>query len=188
MELEKFIEDRAKEIVLAQKEKKQLAETPAKIAQKEIVDAKATQMAVGDEALMESLSQAKKKEFIHSANANLKKEEAENKKADIELQEANFGVNSGVADYAGIKKPLPQKMQTILFTILAAFQLLFLIVIGVPISIFNITLDSVDSAVMRLSNVTKSARILVLAILGFSVVVLIAYVIVFYLKKFGIVS
>ena len=145
-------------------------------------------MAVGDEALMESLSQAKKQEFIQSASANLKREEAENKKADIELQEANFGVNSGVAAYAGIKKALPQRMQTVLFTILSAVQLLVVIVIGVPVSIFNIFLDSVDSAVLRLGNVTKSARILVLAVLGISAVVLAGYIIVFYLKKFGFVS
>lgn len=153
---------------------------------REDVSAMATQMAVTDEELLHGLSDAKKKSFIHGANAELKREEAEHKKADIELQEAQFGVYSGVAAYAGIKKALPQKMQNILFTILSAFQLIFLLGIGLPISIFNIICDSVDSAFYRLGTLTKSARRLVVALLGAGLVAFIVYIVYFYGKKFGI--
>ena len=69
---------------------------------------------------------------------------AESKKSDIKLQEADYGVFSGVATYAGIKKPLPLKMQKILFTILSAIQTLWLLFIGTLTSIATITCDCFD--------------------------------------------
>lgn len=152
----------------------------------EFVDAVSAQRAAEDETLVDSVAQSKKKEIIHRANASLKKEEAENKNADIMLQEANFGVHSGVAAYAGIKKPLPQKMQTVLFTILSAVQLFILIAVGVPISIFNIICDSVDSSVTKLASLTTAARKLVFAMLAIGAVALVVYIGCHYLIQFGI--
>ena len=135
---------------------------------KDIVDVKATAKAIEDEELTRGVTDRKKAEILNHADAHLKKEEAENKKAEILLQEANYGVYNGVATYAGIKKPLPQKMQKLLFTMLSAFQLLLLIAIGFPISVVNILLDSVDSVIEKMGNVTRSARIIVLfALIGF---------------------
>lgn len=152
----------------------------------EFVEVISTQKAAEDETLLDSVAQSKKKEIIHRANASLKKEEAENKNADIMLQEANFGVHSGVAAYAGIKKPLPQKMQTVLFTILSAIQLIVLITVGVPISIFNIICDSVDSSVTKLASLTTAARKLVFALLAIGAVALVVYIVLHYLARFGI--
>ena len=152
----------------------------------DFVDAVSARRAVEDETLVDSVAQSKKKGIIHRANASLKKEEAENKNADAILQEANFNAYSGVAAYAGIKKPLPQKMQTVLFTILSAIQLIILIIIGVPISIFNILCDSVDTSFEKLASLTKAARKLVYALLGIGAVALIVFVVRYYLLKFGI--
>lgn len=81
------------------------------------------------------------------------------------FDESNYGCYNGVATYAGIKKPLPTIMQKILFTILSVFQLLLLIAIGVPVSIVNILLDSVDNAVEKMRSVTNATRIIVIAIM-----------------------
>ena len=157
----------------------------AELAQ-ELLDAMANQRAVTDETLVESVAQSRKKEIIHKSNATLKKEEAENKNADIVLQEANYGVYSGVAGYAGIKKPLPQKMQSILFAILSAVQTICLIIFGIPISIINIIADGIDSVVKKLGTLTKSAMWIVLVALigglGFTVFAVIR----FFLAKAGI--
>jgi hypothetical protein len=135
---------------------------------KDIVGVMATQEAIKDEELKKGITDRRKSALLNSADADMKREEAENKQADILLQEANYGVYNGVATYAGIKKPLPQKMQKLLFTILSAFQLLLLIAIGFPISVVNILLDSVDSVIEKMSKVTRSARIIVLvALVGF---------------------
>lgn len=154
----------------------------------EFVDAVSARKAVEDETLVDSVAQSKKKGIIHRANATLKKEEAESKNADAILQEANFNAYSGVAALAGIKKPLPQKMQVVLFTILSAVQLIIFIIVGVPISVFNILCDSVDSSFTKLASLTKAARKLVVALLGIGAVALIVFIVRFYLLKFGILS
>lgn len=176
-ELDKIIADRAKDLV----EKKQTENNsvsdsaPAQIKfdidhkksyseqAKDIVGLNATAKAISDEHLAKDVTDRKKAEILNYADANLKKEEAENKKADIQLQEANYGVHSGVAAYAGIKKPLPQKMQNVLFAILCAVQTILLILFGIPISIINIIADGVDSVVKKLATLTRSAMWIVLA-------------------------
>jgi hypothetical protein len=149
---------------------------------KDLVGVKATERAIADEDLAKNVTDRKKAEIINHADASLKKEEAENKKAETILQEANYGVYKGVANYAGIKKPLPQKMQKILFTMLSAFQLIVLIAIGFPISIINISLDSVDSVINKMRTVTLSARVIVLVVLlgcvGWMIFLIIKYLLV----------
>lgn len=132
---------------------------------KDLIGVKATAKAIEDEDLTKGVTDRKKAEILNHADAHLKKEEAENKKADTILQEANYGVYEGVATYAGIKKPLPQKMQNILFAILSAVQTILLILFGVPVSIINIIADGVDSIVKKLGTLTNSARWIVLVAL-----------------------
>lgn len=179
-ELDEIIAERAKQMVEADTEKKPSALDefnkkmvfeidPTKSLEeqaKEFVGVKATENAIQDEDLTRDVTDRKKAEILNHADAHLKKEEAENKKADILLQEANYGVYNGVATYAGIKKPLPQKMQSILFAILSAVQTVLLIVFGIPISIINIIADGVDSVVKKLGTLTKSAMWIVLAFMG----------------------
>lgn len=138
-------------------------ETPTTI--KEAVDFLATKSALSDEHLAEEITNAKKEELKESAIATLKKEKAENKNAEAILQIANFGVYEGVANYAGIKKPLPKFMQSFLFTFLSVIQTIWLICTGVPTSIIVITADCVDVIVRKLSSIAKSARWCVVVII-----------------------
>lgn len=201
-ELDKIISERAKDLVeKKQTENKASADAaPTQIKfnidpnksyseqAKDIVGLNATAKAISDENLAKDVTDRKKAEILNYADANLKKEEAENKKADIQLQEANYGVHSGVADYAGIKKPLPSKMQAILFTILSVIQTIFLIAIGVPISIINICADGIDSVVKKLGTLTKSAMWIVLVLIALGVIWAAIYVVKFFLLKFGIIA
>ena len=155
---------------------------------KSIIDVRATAKAIEDEDLTRGVTDRKKAEILNHADAHLKQEEAQNRNADIKLQEANYGVYEGVATYAGIKKPLPQKMQSILFAILSAVQTILLIAFGIPISIINIIADGVDSIVKKLGNITRSARWIVLIALVAGVVWLIIVVAKYFLAKSGIIS
>ena len=183
--IEKLVEERAKDLV-RKKDEKSAVQTPSPVdpcapfevpddksyAQRarEIVGVLATQEAIKDETLVKDVTNRRKAALLNSADADMKREEAENKKAEIELQEANYGVYSGVANYAGIKKPLPKRMQNILFTILSALQMIYLIAFGIPISIINITADGIDSVVKKLGTLTKSAMWIVLVIIiGFAI-------------------
>ncbi len=154
---------------------------------KDIVGVKATENALMDEELAKSVTDRKKAELLNYADANLKKEEAENKTADILLQKATYGEYEGVATYAGIKKPLPQKMQNILFAILSAFQTILLILFGLPISAINIIADGVDSIVKKLEMLTKSARRIVLAVIVLGAAYILLLIIKSLLQANGII-
>ena len=79
-------------------------------------------------------------------------------------------------------------MQTILFTILSVIQTVFLILIGVPISIVNITADGIDSVVKKLRTLTKSAMWIVLILIAVAALVALFYVGKFFLAKFGVIQ
>lgn len=154
---------------------------------KDVVGVMATQKAIEDEDLVKDITETKKEELKANANANLNEEQAKAKDSEKNLQAANYGVYEGVATYAGIKKPLPQKMQKVLFGIMSGFQVFFLILIGVPTSVFNIVADCVDSMVKKLSAIAKSAKILVIALICLGTVGLIVWIIISTLKRYNII-
>lgn len=154
---------------------------------KNFVGARATAIAMESEDVQKGVTDRKKAELLNHADAHLKQEEAENKKADTLLQQANYGVYEGVATYAGIKKPLPHKMQNILFAILSAVQTILLIAFGIPISLINIIADGIDSIVKKLGNITRSARWIVLIALAAGVGWLVFVIVKYFLIKSGII-
>ncbi len=154
----------------------------------DLVGVMATQHAINDTGLVSDIAKDKKEELKHKAEANLKDKKAESKKADIKLQEADYGVFSGVATYAGIKKPLPLKMQKILFTILSAIQTLWLLFIGTLTSIATITCDCFDSIVKKIGSIAKSARVLVLSALSLGGIALTIYIIISILQKYNVIG
>lgn len=133
---------------------------------KDYVNAVATEKAVQDANLVNELTDKKKQELKSNAEANLKKEEAESQKAEVEMQNAVYESYIGVATYAGIKKPLPKKMQSVLYTVLAFLQMILLLIISIPTSVINILADSINSIVEKLSSIAKSARVLVLSLIS----------------------
>lgn len=144
---------------------------------KQFVDCLATEKALQDEALKQQITDKKEQELINNAEANLKKEQAENKKAEVEIQQAEFGAFEGVAKYAGISHHLPRKMQQIVFSILCIFQGIFLILFGIPVSIVKILIQQIDSIVTTLASVAKSVRRTVLSMFVISLIAILIFVI-----------
>lgn len=155
---------------------------------KDIVGVMATQKAIEDEQLADKVTKFKKEEILENATANLKNEKAENKQADKKLQECDFGIYQGVANCAGIKKSLPKNMQKILFTILGFFQIIVWLLFGVPTSILNIVMDCVDTIVGKLSSIARSAKVLVLSLITLCGIALAIYIVITFLRKFGIIN
>mgnify|MGYP003293127260 CR=1 FL=1 len=155
---------------------------------KEAVDFMATKNAIADEQLGVDLTEKKKEELKTSAEAKLQKEKAKAKQADVEMQSAEYESFSGVATYAGIKKPLPKKMQKVLFTTLSFFQMIWLIVTGIPTSMITITADAVDNIFTKLSNIAKSSRIFVITLFCIAIVLAIGYVFFLLLQKYNIIG
>lgn len=195
--LEKQIEKQATELV-EKKEASAVLQTPEmnfdKPSEKSYTDqAKdfvgmlATQKAVQDEKLVDDITEKKKEELKHNAEAHLKSEQAESKQADIKLQEANYGVYEGVANYAGIKKPLPNKFQKIIFIVLLCIQFPFLAVFGGLTSILTISMDCADVLMKKMSNIAKSARVLVLSLLGAGAITLVIFIIFSLLTKYNVI-
>jgi hypothetical protein len=154
---------------------------------KDYVGILATKKAVEDERLVDDITEKKKEELKHNADAHLKTEKAESKRADSKLQEAEYGVYSGIATYAGIKKPLPSKFQKILFLVLIFIQAPFFFFFGGLTSGINIICDCVDSIVKKLSSIAKSARILVLSLLILGVIALAGYIIYSFLTSYNVI-
>ena len=155
---------------------------------KDVVGVMATQKALQDEGLVKDITEKKKDELKENADKTLKEEKVKGKNAETELQKANYGVYEGVATYAGIKKPLPNLMQKILFTILSILQTLWLIVFGTGTSIINITLDCLNGIITKLSEVAKAARLLFFVLITVGLVSVIALIVVHYLRKAGIIN
>lgn len=133
---------------------------------KDYVGVLAIQKAVEDEELVKDVTELKKDELMSMASADNKKEKAKEKDADTEYQRAVYGANEGTASYAGIKKPLPQKMQAVLFFILSIIQCIVLVVVGSVASVVNIVADCVNSVVTRIADLSVvSRKIIITAII-----------------------
>lgn len=154
---------------------------------KEIVGALATQNAIKDERLVDEITDLKKDELKANAEANLKEEQAKSKEADKTLQRANYGVFEGVAQYAGVKRPLPDKMQKVLFFMLSIWQTILLFFMGIVTSIVTIISDCAEAVFIKLSAITKAARIFVIGIVCVGAISLAVVIVLHYLKQFGII-
>ena len=191
--MEELIERKAKELVQGASEPPKLnikvdeAKSYGEQA-KEYVDVLATKNAILDEQLGDKLTEKKKQELETNADTNLKKEKAKAKMAEAEVQSAEFESYGGVATYAGIKKPLPNKMQKILFTALAFIQMILLLIVSIPTSIINILSDAINSVIDKLSKIAKSARILVLSLVGLGCLGGIIYIVVEILQKYNVIG
>ena len=191
--MEDLIERKAKELVQGGSEPPKLNLTIDENKSygeqaKEYVDVLATKNAIQDEQLGDKLTEKKKQELETNADTNLKKEKAKAKLAEVEIQNAEYDSYSGVATYAGIKKPLPKKMQKILFTALAFVQMILLLIVSIPTSIVNILADAINSIVEKLSKIAKSARILVLTLLGVGCVGGAVYILIEVLQNYNIIG
>ena len=186
-ELERIATERMQGAQQEHQEELTIAPTSLEERAREQISAAATMRAVQDEGLVEEIVESKKQEIRQMASAQRIQGQAESRTAEIKLQEANYGVYSGVASYAGIKKPLPQYMQKIIFVFLSVLQGIFLIFLGSFTSVINIVAEQVDSVVKRLSSIAKSAKVLVLSLLALGFIALFAYVIVTLLKRYNII-
>jgi hypothetical protein len=193
----KLMENRAKEIAEAEANK-----TPFSIINnvdftvdknksfteqaKDFVGAVATKKAIEDEHTVQKITKLKQDELIAHAEADSKKEETSGKAEEENLQKANYGIYKGVATYAGIEKPLPNLMQKILFSFLAVFQTIFLLFLGTATSIINITADCINSIVIKISQLTKSAKVIFFGLIAIGGVVLLFILVRYMLFKYNI--
>lgn len=148
---------------------------------KDIVGAMATKQAIEDKDLQKDITDTKKKELKNNAEKELKKEQES-------LQEAEYGVYKGIASYAGIKKPLPQKYQKILFFMYMVLLFPFQVTVGSVFCIINYFADCADSFFEKLSSIAKSAKVLVLSMLTLSGIALVIYIVINILQKYNIIQ
>lgn len=155
---------------------------------KDVVDLAATSKAVQDEKLVDDITNLKKEELKTNAESSLKEEQVKSKETEKKLQEANYGVYNGIATLIGLKKPLPNPMLKALMWILSPFLVLYYFIIGLITGIINITMDCINSIVIRFAEFTKPAKKIILFVLLLAVVGSIIITIVFLLKKYGVIQ
>jgi hypothetical protein len=148
---------------------------------KDMVGAIATKKAIEDANLQKDITDTKKKELKNNAEKELKKEQES-------LQEAEYGVYKGIASYAGIKKPLPQRYQKCLFTMYMLLLFPFQLTVGSVFCIVNFFADCADSFFEKLSSIARSAKILVLSLLVLGAIAFAIYTVVELLQKYHIIG
>ena len=148
---------------------------------KDMVGAIATKKAIEDANLQKDITDTKKKELKNNAEKELKKEQES-------LQEAEFGIYKGIASYAGIKKPLPQKYQKFLFTMYMILLFPFQLTVGSVFCIVNFFADCADSFFEKLSSIARSAKILVLSLLVLGAIALAIYIVINIFQKYHILG
>ena len=153
---------------------------------KDYVGVVATMDAVSDQTLRAEVSTLKQEELKLRAEADVKSERVNSKRTDKELQEAEFGTYSGSAAYAGIRKPLPSKMQKFLFPILCVIQSIFLLVFGTVTSVITIVGDCVNAVIERISTFTKIARATIVTLLIIGAIYLVYLILQQVLAGYGI--
>lgn len=166
------------------KNEKVVKEVPTEKQIKDLVNNLAIQKALSDESLARELTEKKRQELLNTADNQLKTNQAESRQADVAIQEAEFGVFKGVAEYAGIKHALPLKMQQIIFSFLSILQGIFFIILGSPISIINIAIEQIDSVVVKLNSVAKSVKRIVVSLLIVGVIAI--AILIIYQKVKGV--
>lgn len=125
---------------------------------KEAVDVLMVKEAIADEKTVIELAEHKKTELKSRAEANAKQEKAKSTESEIALQKAEFGIYDGIADYAGIKKSLPKKMQKILMVPLQIIVGILLFIFGSIASAVNVVLDCVNAIMIRFSTLSESSK------------------------------
>lgn len=125
---------------------------------KEAVDVFTVAEAVKDENTVANLTKHKKDELTSRAEAHAKEEQAKSKSSKVTLQKAEFGIYEGVASYAGIKKSLPRVLMLPLMIPLMVVVGILLFVIGTLTAIINIAIDSVNSIIIRFSELTENSK------------------------------
>jgi hypothetical protein len=144
---------------------------------KEYIDAVATQKALASETLAKDITDRKTQELLNSADAKLKAEQAENKNADVKIQEAEFDTFRGIAEYAGIKRSLPRKMQQLIFSILSIYIGIIMILLCPITCAINVTIEQIDSIVNKINAVAKSVRRIVVTMLALGLIAILCLVI-----------
>lgn len=143
--------------------------------------------ATTDKEFTDEAIESKKQEMRFSQEAKVKNEQAESRSAEEKLQQADYGVFRGVATYAGIKKPLPNKMQRIVFSGLCVWQTLLLLIFGFFTSTVTIIADSADAIMQKVSSISKSARVFVISVFIVVAVGTVLYIgITFFKNKLGV--
>lgn len=144
---------------------------------KDFVGVMATVEAIKDDKLVKKVTEHKKDELESKAEADKKTEQAKNKEAEKKLQDGIFGVYEGVAQYAGLKRALPEKMLRRIMWVLQPIVGFFLIIFGTIASIINVTMDAINSVAEKFSTLANHSKniikVLLIAIGGMLVVLII---------------
>ena len=155
---------------------------------KDLVEVASTAKAVEDEQLVNDLTELKKKELLEGAQSNVKEEQAKGAHAEKNLQDANYGVYSGIADLIGLKKPLPNATLKALMVILQPILVVYYVIVGFITGVINITMDCINAITERFVDFTKNAKRVIIAAFIVALLVIVWLVIYWLLRKYGVIA
>ena len=146
----------------------------------------ATKKAFEDESFIDEITENKKKELTEASKKTLKSEMAESKKAEKSLQESIFGTYDGIANLIGLQKSLPTVMLKVLMWLMQPVLTVVFISIGLVTGIINIFMDALNAIVRRFTNLAQETKKLIKSLFVIAIIILIALIVNYILKIFGI--
>lgn len=133
---------------------------------------------------IEEETKKKQAEPIEEApNKRDKKREREFVQNDDEKAELCYDIYLGVAEYAGIKKRLPERMQRVLYSVLAVLQAVLIVIFCIPFSAVNIIADGLEGVVEKFGTLSKPTKRILIGAIILDVLIIIISVIFRILTK-----
>ena len=151
----------------------------------DVAGAAATFEALKSEDTQKELTGIKSEELVTKAEARSKKAKAEVKTEEKNLQAANYGIYEGIAEYASIKKPLPDTMQKIIFAILGVLQGFIIVIFGLVFSLVNIVMDMINGLAQRFAELTANAKKIAIALFVAFAVVVVLLIILYSIETYA---
>lgn len=158
----------------------------------DLVELKASKVASEDEQFIEQIAETKKKAIEKSAAANkeihIAKKEAEKINALTQIDVAFYEQWKYVLNWGGIKEPTKRIFSIFMLLLILPFFTIVTLVITLPISIVKTLLMTINNLIEEVKTFGKLARSIALSLFIIGIMALIAYIIYFYLNKYGIIK
>lgn len=156
----------------------------------DLIELSASQKALNDSRFIQDIAETKKEQIKESAKINKEihstKKMAEKINALTERDKAFYEQWKAILNFGGVREPTTKLFSVFMLFIILPFYVLSTIIITIPISIINVLFTKINELFTKISEFGKIGRSLAITVLILCGVALIAYIVYYYLHKYGI--
>lgn len=158
----------------------------------DLAELKATGEAIKDNEFIGKVAEKKKEQISQSADLNkdirINKKTAEKIHSATEIDEAFFEQWKPVLTWGGIEAPSKKTFMVFMLILILPFYIIEKCVFELPLAIIKSFFGAINGLLEKIKTFGKISRGIAFSILILGVIALCAYVILFYLDKYNIIS